>query len=92
MHAKHKRVHLPPAPKPPSDSEMLEEILRKMHALLKDMESEPKVADFLKLLEAKYRLRLAQDERKAVIDIVENARKSELEEAENGLRPSDESR
>jgi hypothetical protein len=68
--------------KRPSDSEMLEEILlmfhQKIHEKLKEEDYEPKVADFLKVLEMKYKLKLTGDGKEKILEIIEKLRKAEL--------------
>jgi len=70
------------AKKRPSDSEMLEEILQKIHEQLREKEFEPKVADFLKVLEMKYKLRPTGDGKEKILEIIEKVRKEELEALE----------
>jgi hypothetical protein len=62
----------------PSDSEMLEEVLQGIHEKLKEKGYEPKVADFLKVLEMKYKLKLTDDGRQKLLDLIESARQMEL--------------
>ena len=68
--------------KRPSDSEMLEEILlmfhQKIHEQFKDGDFKPKVADFLKVLEMKYKLKLTADGKEKILEIIEKLRKAEL--------------
>ena len=68
--------------KRPSDSEMLEEILlmfhQKIHEQFKDDDFKPKVADFLKVLEMKYKLKLTGDGKEKILEIIEKLRKAEL--------------
>ena len=68
--------------KRPSDSEMLEEILlmfhQKIHEQFKDDDFNPKVADFLKVLEMKYKLKLTGDGKEKILEIIEKLRKAEL--------------
>lgn len=77
--------------KRPSDSEMLEEILlmfhQKIHEQFKEEGYEPKVADFLKVLEMKYKLKLSGDGKEKILEIIEKLRKAEL----GALEASDES-
>jgi len=62
---------------------MLEEILEKIHERLREMELEPKVADFLKVLEMKYKLKLSGDSKQKLLDLIEDVRKEELEMQED---------
>jgi hypothetical protein len=78
MHGHHKRVHLPPQPRLPSDFEMIEDILRRIHERLKDKDFEPKVGDLLKVLEMKHKLKLAENAKEATRELVEEIREDEL--------------
>ncbi|MBU2626464.1 MAG: hypothetical protein KKG33_12965 [candidate division Zixibacteria bacterium] len=69
--------------KRPSDSEMLEEILEKIHERLREKDFEPKVADFLKVLEMKYKLKLSGDSKQKLLDLIEDVRREELEMLED---------
>ncbi len=68
----------------PSDSEMVEEILRGIHEKLKEKGYEAKVADFLKVLEMKYKLKLTDDGKQKLLDLIESARRKELGGNEEG--------
>lgn len=69
--------------KRPTDAEMLEEILERMHEHLKSAEDfQPKVADFLKVLEMKYKLKLTEGSLQKLLDVIDGARKDELGKAE----------
>ena len=79
--------------KRPSDSEMLEEILlmfhQKIHEQFKDSDFKPKVADFLKVLEMKYKLKLTGDGKEKILEIIEKLRKAELGAQEASDAPTD---
>ncbi len=62
---------------------MLEELLLAIHEKLKSDDMAPKIGDFLKVLELKYKLRLSDDGRDKLLDLIETVRREELEE-ENG--------
>lgn len=62
---------------------MLEEILEKIHERLREAQLEPKVADFLKVLEMKYKLKLSGDSKQKLLDLIEDVRKEELEMQED---------
>jgi hypothetical protein len=68
--------------KRPTDSEMLEEILEKIHDSLRERDFEPKVADFLKVLEMKYKLKLSCDSKQKLLDLIEDVRREELGESQ----------
>jgi len=65
-----------------SDFEMLEELLQAIHEKLKSEELSPKIADFLKVLEMKYKLKLTGDGKDKLLDLIESVRKEELESAD----------
>jgi DNA-directed RNA polymerase subunit F len=79
--------------KGPSDSEMLEEVLlmfhQKIHEQFKDDDFKPKVADFLKVLEMKYKLKLTGDGKEKILEIIEKLRKAELGAQEASDAPAD---
>jgi hypothetical protein len=78
MHHRRRKIKVRPKEKRPTDFEMLEEILQKIHKLLKNGELEPKVADFLKVLEMKHKLRLTREGKEETLDVIEKARKMVL--------------
>jgi hypothetical protein len=65
-----------------SDAEKLEEILEAMYARIKEGDEKPKVADFLKALEMKHKLKLTDEGRKRLLDMIEKVRREELEKLE----------
>ncbi len=82
MPSAHRKTTRKRSKKRPSDSEMLEEILlmfhQKIHEQLKEEDYKPKVADFLKVLEMKYKLKLTGDGKEKILEIIEILRKAEL--------------
>lgn len=64
--------------KKPTDSEMLEELLERIHEHLKGEDFKPKLADFLKVLEMKYKLKLTDDGKEKILEIIDRVRKEEL--------------
>jgi hypothetical protein len=68
--------------KKPTDSEMLEDLLERIHEHLKGEEFAPKLADFLKVLEMKYKLKLTDDGKEKILEIIDKVRKEELGKAD----------
>jgi hypothetical protein len=64
--------------KRPSDSEMVEELQVKIHSQLMTQEFEAKVADFIKLLELKHKLKPADDGKEKILELIERLRQAEL--------------
>jgi len=75
--------------KRPTDSEMLEDLLEKIHEKLRDKGFEPKVADFLKVLEMKYKLKLTGDGKEKLLELIENVRREELEKRKDDDKTND---
>lgn len=63
-----------------TDAEMLEDLLQAIHEKLKSDDLAPKIGDFLKVLELKYKLKLSDDGRDKLLDLIETVRREELEE------------
>lgn len=61
-----------------SDSEMLDNALRRQYVEIMSDDSKPKVADFLKLLELKHKLKLGEDGREKILEIIDEFRQEEL--------------
>lgn len=68
--------------KKPTDSEMLEDLLERIHEHLKGEDFQPKLADFLKVLEMKYKLKLTDDGKEKILEIIDRVRKEELGKAD----------
>lgn len=67
-----------PKKKRPSDLEVLEEIQDKIIEELRNKEINPKVGDLLKALELKMKLRLPEEEKQKIWELIEQLRKEEL--------------
>jgi len=67
-----------------TDAEMLEDLLQAIHEKLKSDELTPKIGDFLKVLEMKYKLKLSEDGRDKLLDLIETVRREELKEGDIG--------
>jgi hypothetical protein len=66
----------------PTDSEMLDELLELMHEKLKAEDTTPKVADYLKVMELKHKLKITNGGRKKLLDLIESVREEELDKPE----------
>jgi hypothetical protein len=62
----------------PSDLEVLEEIQDKIIEELRSKEINPKVGDLLKALELKMKLKLPEEEKKKIWELINQLRKEEL--------------
>ena len=66
------------AKKRPSDLEVLEEIQDKIIEELRSKEINPKVGDLLKALELKMKLKLPEEEKQKIWELINQLRKEEL--------------
>lgn len=66
-----------------TDADMVEDVLHRLHELLKNEDFRPKVADFLKVLELKHKLKLTQDVEKKLRELIDEIRKEELTKLED---------
>jgi hypothetical protein len=66
----------------PTDADMLDELLELMYEKLKTDDTTPKVADYLKVMELKHKLRITNGGRKKLLDLIESVREEELNKSE----------
>ena len=76
-----------PKKKRPSDLEVLEEIQDKIIEELRNKEINPKVGDLLKALELKMKLRLPEEEKKKIWELINQLRKEEISSETESSEP-----
>ena len=73
----------------PSDLEVLEEIQDKIIEELRSKEINPKVGDLLKALELKMKLKLPEEEKQKIWELINQLRKEELSSEAEETRATD---
>ncbi len=71
----------------PNDLEVLEELQDRIMQELREKEINPKVGDLLKALELKLKLKLPEDEKTKIWELINQLRKEELSSSEQSKKP-----